>query len=314
LPADNSLISLNGPATLTTQWPSAPLGIYYPPPKNLRIRLKHQRTAFAVASGFTNIDAISYGGGLIDKDTVRFYLEGEFRNAIFMAASTPSGWGLPLITTANMDPLGQANFGFFDSPGVDTAYDIKWPAISIQASAGPLVITFASTYGLAANQEIIVTHTGVAGRALIFPIGGSRVGVRQPRALVNPGDRIRFRWDEVNNKLVELDFSGPESYVFPLTYASTVTPDFGKATDFEVTLTGNVTLADPSNITVGQSGTIRLTQDATGSRIITYGSKYKFPGGASGGVLSTTANATDLLSYVVGANGNLYCTLAKALA
>jgi hypothetical protein len=100
-----------------------------------------------------------------------------------------------------------------------------------------------------------------------------------------------------------------------LTDGATVTPDFNTGLNFKWTIGGNRTLANPTNAKSGQSGLITITQDGTGSRIITYGSNWKFPGGAAtGGVLSTTASAVDSLAYFVRADGTIICTLAKAFS
>ena len=83
-----------------------------------------------------------------------------------------------------------------------------------------------------------------------------------------------------------------------LTDGATITPDFAVANNFSVTLGGNRTLANPSNITAGQSGSIFVTQDGTGSRTLAYGSYFDFAGGTAP-TLSTTANAVDRIDYVV---------------
>ncbi len=100
-----------------------------------------------------------------------------------------------------------------------------------------------------------------------------------------------------------------------LTDGETITPDFGAGFNFKVTLEGDRTLANPTNAKDGQSGTIMVTQDANGSQTLTYGNKWRFPGGAStGGALSTAANSVDLIAYIVGSDGNIYATLSKAFA
>ena len=83
-----------------------------------------------------------------------------------------------------------------------------------------------------------------------------------------------------------------------LTDGATITPDFAASNNFEVTLAGTGrTLANPTNITAGQSGVIAINQDATGNRTITtYGSYFKFAGGTPP-TLSTGANDLDVLSY-----------------
>lgn len=83
-----------------------------------------------------------------------------------------------------------------------------------------------------------------------------------------------------------------------LTDGATITPNFNNANNFSVTLGGNRTLANPTNLTAGQSGVIVITQDGTGSRTLAYGSNFKFPGGTAP-TLTTTANAVDVLAYYV---------------
>ncbi len=82
-----------------------------------------------------------------------------------------------------------------------------------------------------------------------------------------------------------------------VTYAATVTLDFSTGYNFgPLTLTGNVTLANPTNIKAGQSGHIRIVQDGTGGRTWTLGSYFKTAGG-SPATLTTTAGATDVMYY-----------------
>ena len=83
-----------------------------------------------------------------------------------------------------------------------------------------------------------------------------------------------------------------------------VTLDFDANQNFVLTLTGNVTLANPSTEKVGQSGFIAFIQDGTGSRTLTLGTDYESAGG-SGITLTTTASATDLVPYVVVASNRV---------
>ena len=83
-----------------------------------------------------------------------------------------------------------------------------------------------------------------------------------------------------------------------LTYSATVTPDFNTGVNFGVTLTGNVTIANPTNIKVGQTGVIRIQQDATGTRTLAWGSYFKTASGVAK-TGTTTANAIDIWKYHV---------------
>jgi hypothetical protein len=91
-----------------------------------------------------------------------------------------------------------------------------------------------------------------------------------------------------------------------LTDGATITPDFSASCNFSVTLGGNRTLANPSNLTAGQSGSIFITQDGTGSRTLAYGSQYDFIGGTAP-TLSTAASAVDRIDYVVRTTGSIHC-------
>lgn len=86
--------------------------------------------------------------------------------------------------------------------------------------------------------------------------------------------------------------------VSALTDGTTITPDFAVANNFSVTLGGNRTLANPSNLTAGQHGVIVITQDGTGSRTLAFGSYWKFANGTAP-TLTTTASAVDVLAYYV---------------
>ena len=77
-----------------------------------------------------------------------------------------------------------------------------------------------------------------------------------------------------------------------------VTLDFDTYQNFVLTATGNVTLANPSTESVGQSGIIVFIQDGTGSRTLSLGTDYETAGGA-GLTISTAANAVDVIPYFV---------------
>ena len=92
--------------------------------------------------------------------------------------------------------------------------------------------------------------------------------------------------------------AGQRGEVTTLTSGATVTPDFNDSNNFTLTLGENLTIANPSNCTAGQSGSIFLVQDATGSRTAAWGSYWDFAGGTAP-TLTTTAAAVDRVDYVV---------------
>lgn len=86
--------------------------------------------------------------------------------------------------------------------------------------------------------------------------------------------------------------------------SGSITLDFDTYQNFVLTATGNITLANPSTESVGQSGIIVLIQDGTGSRTLSLGTDYETAGGA-GLTISTAANAVDVIPYFVKASGSI---------
>ena len=83
-----------------------------------------------------------------------------------------------------------------------------------------------------------------------------------------------------------------------LTSEATVTPDFAASNNYSLTLDQNLTIANPTNLTAGQSGSIFLVQDGTGSRTAAWGSYWDFAAGTAP-TLTTTAAAVDRVDYIV---------------
>jgi hypothetical protein len=85
------------------------------------------------------------------------------------------------------------------------------------------------------------------------------------------------------------------------TYAATVTPVFQNYQNFSTTLTGNVTLANPASadMLIGLCGSFFITQDGTGSRLLSaVGTYWHFPGGTLP-TLTTTAAAVDRIDFII---------------
>ena len=80
------------------------------------------------------------------------------------------------------------------------------------------------------------------------------------------------------------------------TDGATITFDMDEANTHTVTLGGNRTLA-LSNVDVGQKFIIRLVQDGTGSRTVTWFTTIKWPGNLEP-TLTETVNKTDVFGFI----------------
>lgn len=79
--------------------------------------------------------------------------------------------------------------------------------------------------------------------------------------------------------------------------AATIRWDFTKGGIATVTLGGNRTIANPTNLAPG-TYILHVLQDAVGSRTLTWGSVFKWVLGPTAPVLTTTASARDIFSFV----------------
>ena len=103
-----------------------------------------------------------------------------------------------------------------------------------------------------------------------------------------------------------------------LTFAATMTPNFADSNNFSVTLTGTGRIANPTNQVAGQSGSIFITQDGTGSRVLSWGdsggtSAWYWAGGTAP-TLSTGANVKDRVDYIVAASGVIHAVATLAVS
>lgn len=107
-------------------------------------------------------------------------------------------------------------------------------------------------------------------------------------------------------------FSG-RSIVTPdtVTYAATTTIDASTGNHFRITLTGNLTLAAPSNPTDGQRILIELIQNGTGGYTLTLDSAFNVTTSITGAItLVTTANTRTYIGAVYRSAGTKWDILA----
>lgn len=161
--------------------------------------------------------------------------------------------------------------------------------------------------GQVLRWEIIQDGTGQ--RALTYGghfefLGGSST----PRLSPTPGavDLIIGVRDDARGKIVcQFVRAQRAAWVQLAESSGSISTDIDYGTNFYVTLTGDGTLANPTHMYDGARMTWRLTQDATGSRTLDYGGKFRFPGGKVANAITGTANAVSVQSGVYDATADL---------
>lgn len=145
---------------------------------------------------------------------------------------------------------------------------------------GSVAVTFAS------SDNLLSTRTQSAQIALIAD-GGNAFGVIGERNAPSLGVAL----------LAQANVFTKAQTVTPvaLTDAATIATDASLSNNFTVTLGGNRTLNNPTNMANGVILNFKIKQDATGTRTLAYGSKFKWAGGTAP-VLSTAASARDFIT------------------
>jgi hypothetical protein len=175
----------------------------------------------------------------------------------------------------------------------------------------PLVLANANTSSVAANR---------------FAFSYDRT-IDPGRVLPLFYDAIQARWVDavpLSKALAIQAGTNDERFVTPksifdaaapvsVAVAASQTLDFATGFNFDLgAATANFTLQNPANAKIGQSGRIRIPQDSTGGRVITYGSWFKAAGGTQ--ALSPAASAVDCLYYFVRDAATIEYSLSRAFA
>lgn len=229
------------------------------------------------------LTAASNLADLPDPSAARVNLGGTtIGRSLFTAANTAAA-----LSTIAAAPLDSPVFTNNPRAPTVTAGDIS---LSI---ANTTFVTSALT-GLAALYQplasLLTSLSSLGGNGLVVNNSGTASAVS---IVGSPGVKITNADGTAGNPTIALDGS-----FVALTDAATILVDASLSRNFSVTLTGNRTLGYPSNTTIGQQGYFTVNQDASGSRTLVYAAGYKWAGGTAG-VLTTTANAHDLIKYSI---------------
>jgi len=209
-------------------------------------------------------------------------------------------------------------------------------AITIPATAGTLVttgdtgtVTNAMLAGSIANANLANSSVTVNGTAISLGSSGTVTAAAGTLTGATLASGVTASSLTSIGTLSSLTVSGTTSLTGATTFvgsaattpaavafsATAMTIPCASSNVFTTTFTANVTVAPAfSNLKDGQTINWFITQDATGSRTMTWPSSFKWPGG-SAGVLSTAANSVDLLVATYrSATGFWYATLSKGFA
>lgn len=205
----------------------------------------------------------------------------RFSTQLGVAGCTNTDTTIPLASVTGLD--------------TDTAIVVVIDAVDANGVATPTKEEV--VIGVVSGGNLINCLRGQEGTTAQAHLGGAAVTMYFTET----------HWDSlINGILTQHNQDGTHGRitqnVVALTDAATINTDASAGNIFKVTLGGNRTIAAPANPAPGQKLLYRFTQDATGSRTLTWNAVFKFTTDVPAPTLSTAAGKTDYVGFIYDAD------------
>ena len=283
---------------------------------------------------FTDDDGVALDDGYIYIGTANLDLVANpiavyFNQSLTLLASQPirTSGGYPVYNGSPARLFANSDYSI---RVLDKTSSLVFSAATAASGSGDVVTTTATQ--TLTNKTLVApilgtpasgTLTNCTGLPVSTGISGTGTGVTAFLATPSSANLRTALTDETgtgsavfatNPTIVGTTITGnAQTTPVAVTFSATaMAVDCALSNVFTVTMSGNVTTAPTfSNLKNGQTINWFITQDATGTRTMTWPASFKWPGG-SAGVLSTGANDVDLLvATYMSSTGFWYSTLLK---
>lgn len=181
-----------------------------------------------------------------------------------------------------------------------TSGGIPYYSTTTAMASSALLTQYGVIYGGGAGAAPVATAAGTTGQILTATTSAAPAWAATATAA--------NYYAAASGKVVTTDIVYPSEVT--VTFNATQTIDMDTFINGVITLTANMTSMTLSNVRAGKSGLLTFIQDGTGSRTITFDTKFKFAGGTIP-TLTTTASAIDVLSYSCRTTTFCIASLAK---
>ena len=265
---------------------------------------------FALGSFFT----VDQNTGVITMETGSIQLD---LNTLLVTGTGYAQLGAPLDMNGNeiSDESGDLQLDASGDIDVQTnkIKNVGTPAASTDAATKGYVDT--ATTGMLTSSDIGSTVQGYdAGLAYLDGLNFTDEASFKTNVNLEIGVDVQaYDADTAKTDTAQTFTAAQRGEITTLTSAATITPDFADSNNFTCTLGHNATIANPTNLTAGQSGSIFLVQDGTGSRTASWGSYWDFAGGTAP-TLTTAASSVDRVDYVVRTTGSIHAVATLNLS
>lgn len=227
------------------------------------------------------------------------------------AAGSASAASTSASNAATSASTATTQAGIATTKATEAAASAAAAAGSADQAYANAVATNGDVVATAANAATATAQAGVATAKAAEASGHAAAAsdsadeAAASAASINPANLVEIANDQTitGRKTMNL----VRQPISVLTWAATITPDFASANRFHITLGGATTIANPTNVVAGQSILIFLKQDGTGSRLVSWGSNWKFPA-AVAPTLTTGANKVDVIVGEVLSSTEIICS------
>jgi len=258
----------------------------------------------AVQEGSTNADNLwlstTNTGGTLDSTAVTFAAVTLSPGGTVTSIAAGDGFSFSTITSTGTIAV-DGNLQDLDALGVVSSDGQMIVASGSGAYAYESGATLRTSVGVGTGDSPQFTAVNI-GAATDTTVTRVSAGV------------IAVEGDTVPMLATAQTFSKAQSgSITALSDGANISVDLALNNHFSVTLAGNRTLDNPTNIVAGQSGSIFITQDGSGSRTLAYGSYYDFAAGTAP-TLTTTAAKIDRIDYIARTTTSLHCVFTGDLS
>lgn len=229
---------------------------------------------------------------------VQYPLSGKYKGTILISPAVlpdpePIPQEQPNITSPILSSTGtRAETNKKTSP--IPIPNLSFGVISVPAQTSLIASKYMSEVNLIPGTNITLTTNPINSSITINSTGSSVPSIVAGNSInvVTSNSSVT-----ITNTMTETVYEGGN-------VSTTLTPDRNNGTIQKYTLTGNITLNPPTNVAIGQSLTLILTQDSSGNRLLDANTAYLFASGFQ--TLSTSSGAIDMLNIF--SDGTTYYT------
>jgi hypothetical protein len=251
--------------------------------------INNSNTVIAAVSALTSVNLAA----ITSINTVVTNLSATMATSIANVSAT-------MATSINNSNIAIANVSALTSINLASITSINTVITNLSATMATSIANVSATMATsianvsATMATSIANHLRLSGGTLTGTVSGTDFYV----------SAVAIGVDALLGKQLHLGTAAVADLV-SLTDGTSIAVNFNSGQNFVVQLGGNRTLESPTNCVAGQTGSIFIVQDGTGSRTLSYGGSWKFVGGTAP-TLSTAISAVDRLDYIVYTSTNVH--------